>query len=210
MLVYCEQPSATPNKQSMRDSSSTAAALFLGCTVAALSGMASPVQWAGNGHWYEVFYAPGISWPDAQAAVTSGGYLATLTSSEEDAFVRGLLQANPSRFEEVWAGGFQPAGELVATANWTWVNGEGAFPGHNDDPSGYANWTSNEPNDNYGPGSEQYLGIYWSGNRWNDEGALGNISGYVVEYNRTPDAGSTLSLLGLGMIGLAALRRRLS
>jgi hypothetical protein len=184
----------------MKQCSTTAAALFLGCA-AAVSSMASPVQWAGNGHWYEAFYAPGISWTDAQAAVTGGGYLATLTSAEEDAFVTGLVMAN--QLGQVWAGGSQnPPDEQVATAGWTWENGEGAF-------GAYSNWLGGEPNDNYGPGSEQYLGINWTDQKWNDEGALGNISGYVVEYNRTPDAGSTLSLMGLAMIGVAALRRRL-
>src|SRR5215470_11574848 len=58
-------------------------------------------QWvAGNGHYYQVVCAPtpyltstngGIEWSAARkAAIDAGGYLATLTSSEENLFVAGL------------------------------------------------------------------------------------------------------------------------
>ena len=56
----------------------------------------------------------------------------------------------------------------------------------------FTNWLSDEPNDN--GGEEQYLGV---GLRdlfgWNDERALGNIGGYVIEYDVPIDAGECLS-----------------
>ena len=56
-------------------------------------GFAARVQWAQNGHWYEVVVvAQPISWPAAQAAaVAKGGHLATLTSEEEPVRLRSGL-----------------------------------------------------------------------------------------------------------------------
>jgi hypothetical protein len=61
---------------------------------------AVPVQWSvadgGNGHYYEVVSVPeSIIWSDAKiAAEASGGYLATITSSQENEFVFNLTD-NP-------------------------------------------------------------------------------------------------------------------
>ena len=53
------------------------------------------VQWEGNEHWYRVIDG-GISWLDAKdAAEEAGGYLATITSQEEDL----LSQLNRNRME---------------------------------------------------------------------------------------------------------------
>ena len=47
----------------------------------------------------------------------------------------------------------------------------------------YTNWATGEPNDAYGPGSEQHL-LGWDGGwTWNDEGNLNSVTGYVVEYD---------------------------
>lgn len=144
-----------------------------------------------NGHFYEVIAYPTSghpdkTWPTAKSAaearefeyepgMTINGHLATITSSGEDAFIEELrVEANVHPYE-LWVGGFQnspPCGS--EDCNWTWVNGEGLFV--------YTNWQSGEPNDS--GGEEQYLGI-GLGNvpGWNDERRLGNIGGYVVEYD---------------------------
>jgi hypothetical protein len=110
------------------------------------------------------------------------GHLATITTAEEDAFLHGL-RAGVSP-PEVWVGGFQDQIDLIPpctpepSCGWTWVNGEGPI----DD--GYTNWLDAEPNDNTGEGSENFLGIALGGAfGWNDEGALGNIGGYIVEFS---------------------------
>ena len=113
-------------------------------------------------------------------------------------------------------GGYQdpknPLSATIATAGWTWVNGQGTFPGVNGATGftqSFSDWAPGEPNDYYGPGSEQYMAIGLEGqNLWNDEGALGNISGYVVEFSCVPDNNSLLIPMGLTLVGLAVAHRR--
>jgi hypothetical protein len=177
--------------------------------------MAVPVLGPG-GHYYDVISAGGIDWPSADAAANAlsylglPGHLVTITSPVEDAFVDGLRAG--LGFGEVWAGGFQsPITETTPTAGWTLVNGEGAFPGVTS-ASPYASWAGGEPNDNYGPASEQYLGIglFGLGGGWNDEGNLDLIGGYAVEYEEksVPDQGPWGSMTALVMLAIFSAHRR--
>ncbi len=125
------------------------------CFVNAVGVNAAPVQWeisaGGNGHWYEVILVPtGISWTAARdAAIARGGYLATITSAQENDFVWGLI-SDPKYWYEYAGGGFggpyiggyqdrnsqdysEPAG------GWQWVT---------DEPWSYTNWMDGTP-DNY-------------------------------------------------------------
>jgi hypothetical protein len=139
-----------------------------------------------------------------------------LDGTEETAIQSAITLTGVSG--EVWAGAYQnPITETTSTVGWTWINGT-TFPGYAGQPgtfgSSYSYWSSGEPNDNYGPGSEQYLGLSLHGlGGWNDEGNPSLIAGYVVEYNgqpvSTPDGGMTAGLLGSALIGLATLRRKL-
>jgi hypothetical protein len=194
---------------------------FAAITLAAFNAQAIPI--AGSpGNYYEIVLSPGITWAAANSAANAStyggmnGHLVTITSAPEDAFVLGLvLAANMDVAEtyggEFWAGGFQPSGETIATANWTWVNDEGPISGVNGG-STYSNWSNGEPNDTGGPGSEQFLGLGLRGYilppTWNDEGNPSLIRGYVVEYNGVPDAGSSLVLLGGAFAMLGALGRK--
>ena len=174
-------------------------------------GKAVPVVWStddgGNGHFYEVvLVSEGIDWESANVAATeAGGYLATITSAEENDFVHILAVSNPdfwhtSGLYGPWLGGFQPEGSPEPAGGWQWVTGE---------PFVYTNWSITNP-DNGNAGTENRIhfhdGItpepYTA--KWNDlpsdysEGGR-NPCSYVIEYIPEP---ATLLLLGLGAVML--------
>ena len=185
------------------------------------AAIASPIQWSGNGHWYEtvVTYHPDSppsdspSWGEARAAAEDmnhmglPGRLATIESAEEDAFIlsSGLLDTGVGG--ELWLGGWQnPASPDYAEPDggWEWVYlpSEPEYPYQ---PLAYTNWDEIQPDDHLG--QEDHLTIQtWDG-QWNDLyefwGADDTPAGYIVEYVPEPAA---LSLLALG--GFAVLRRR--
>jgi hypothetical protein len=147
-----------------------------------------------DGHVYEIYKDAGIGWTTANANATSlskqgvTGHLATITSSAEDAFLETLRNGAPDNLGEVWVGGLQGTCATTPTpgCGWAWVNGEGAIAPNNAGLT-FANWQAGEPNDhpdNIENGAEQHLAIGLSDlPGWNDEGSLGNISGYIVEYD---------------------------
>ena len=107
---------------------------------------------------------------------------------------------------------FRDDDENGVNDGWHWVNDEGLIPSSNGNPAGYANWLTGEPNDNFGPGSEQFLAINLLGQwGWNDEGNVDLIAGFVVEYDDFDEmapipAPATLLLVLMGLGGLARLR----
>jgi len=135
-------------------------------------------------HRYEVI-EDGMTWQQAKAyAESKGGYLAVITSAEEEDFVENLI-VNGSK-KQYWLGGYRSGSSFL------WVNGE-AFS--------YSNWDRGAP-DNF-QGNESYLQIYRLPNpavggsralKWNDinnentirgeEGffSLSNV-GMVIEYD---------------------------
>jgi hypothetical protein len=161
------------------------------------------MQWSGNGHWYEPVLAQtrNITWTEARdEAAARGGYLATISSAEENSFVYGLFEGNPDFWFKgylgPWLGGYQEAGAPEPAGGWRWVTGE---------PWNYTHWNAGEPSNGWA--NEDSL-HYWLGGGWND--APNDLSvyqevihGYIAEWVPEP---TTLSLLALG--GLALLRRR--
>ena len=179
----------------------------LGIVLCSIS-QATLVQWSssagGNDHFYEVVSVPsGINWYQANnLAMSSGGYLATITSAAENSFVYGLLDFDIHFIGEhnwgPWLGGYQPEGSAEPYGGWSWVTGE---------PFVYSNWTSENPDDY--DGIEDYL-HFFRGPQWNDialNGAWNSIplEAYVVEY--IPEPASAV-ILGLGSFFLVLRRRR--
>jgi hypothetical protein len=134
---------------------------------------ADPVQWAGNGHWYEALAASTSTWEEARDAAESmtwmaaPGHLATVTSQEEMDFVLALL----SQGSMYWLGGYQAPPSSLPAEGWYWLTAE---------VWSYTNWRSGEPNDYYGPGTESCLEASTSG--WNDS-ACTEAKYLVVEYD---------------------------
>ena len=172
-----------------------------------------------TGHIFEIYEQANISWLEAKVCAESKsqydingkavkGHLATITSSSEDAYVNGLKRDDLDEADgtralagEVWVGGSQDPLAPNAYTGWTWENGEGVIsvPGLTPGPDYYSNWAPSppapdgrpEPNDYYGTGSENYLAIgLYSTTGWNDEGSLGNIKGFIVEYDTPRTVGA--------------------
>lgn len=141
-----------------------------------------------DGRFYQVVLASGFTWDAAKTAAEAAvsdddvlGQLATINSFEEDEYIHCLIQATEGAAgEEAWIGGTQAEGSVGVGDGWQWINGELIDPS-NTTGLNYTNWQNNEPND--AGGDEKHLGASLGGVfGWNDEGNLGNIGSYVVEF----------------------------
>jgi hypothetical protein len=154
---------------------------------------AAPIQWleseGGNNHWYEAVLVPnGISWQDANlAAAAAGGYMATITSQEENEFVYSLVD-NPAFFKPSpashqenyylgpWLGGYQLPNSEEPDKGWVWVTGE---------QFSYANWYVGEPNNGAGTFGENLIHFFGIGSRtsyWNDTASIRpDLPGWTIQ-----------------------------
>lgn len=109
----------------------------------------------GNTHYYEVVYLPSgnMNWfQAAYLAEDAGGYLASITSEEENSFIFNMVNDTkyfwkfPKYIEgrslynhyEIsigpFLGGYQPEGSAEPAGGWTWISGE---------EMNYKNWAKN-------------------------------------------------------------------
>ena len=183
-------------------SSSIAAVLGVTALQAGATTFTPPAPVQFDGHYYQVVIANNISWEAAKAAAEQRsfqgvqGHLATIGSPAEDVFLHQLRQQvlnapHPSLSgSELWVGGFQvPCATTTPepACGWMWLNGDSIAPSNG--PSPYTNWLNGEPNDQKRTpdalhrATEDFLAIGLNGAfGWNDEGALPNVWGYIVEY----------------------------
>ena len=170
----------------------TALTLLVGCATqhqCAQMGNAGWSRWeksaGGNGHCYKaVAVTNGIAWTQAEKlARAEGGYLACITSKEENDFVFKLINSpsfftkgnKPSESSGPALGGWQLDRSTEPDGGWCWVSGE---------PWNYTNWGPGEPNN--WSGNEDRLQFYgWSPSTpaatWNDRNRNTPMGGYVIE-----------------------------
>lgn len=142
---------------------------------------ADPVQWGGNGHYYELI-TTAVSWHEAEALAESRtfldrqGHLATITSAAENDFIFWHVVGGnvDTPLGDPWLGGYQNSYQSPPGENWHWVTNE---------DWDYTNWDEGEPNDY----DEQYAELFlnfqlWGDGAWNDHHGL-NHKAFVVEYS---------------------------
>ena len=157
---------------------------------AAIAADAPAVQWkvsdGGNGHWYQ-FSNQKIGWNASSIlALNKAGYLATITSANENTFIYNYLNVL-----DLWngergplLGGFQDKNSpnfSEPSGGWTWVTGEAW---------NFENWYSGgEPNNSSGqsPGEEDFLAMDKRSEicGWNDMNGVfaAHYSGLLIEWS---------------------------
>ena len=174
-----------------------------------------------NGHYYEAINSNAISWSAAKTAAEAksfnglSGYLASVTSYNENVFIKNKISEN------AWLGGTDSAAEGC----WKWsggpddgkvfsdrnsggsqVSGCNIDSGYELDTSGddAFGWNTNEPNDASG---EDALHMYGSGSnagKWNDFAInKTSVHYYIVEYGGT--VGETATTSGLTTLTISSL-----
>jgi hypothetical protein len=148
---------------------------------------ATPIQWSGNGHYYE-FIEAYISWTDAKAAASARqhlglqGYLATVTSEAENDWMLANILPSGTYITGVWIGGSQSPNGAEPHGGWGWSVCTG-------ETFSYTNWeTVNEPSPDNAGGCEEFIEMHLGSGKWGDAGngpvpgGLDQTRGYIVEF----------------------------
>lgn len=108
-----------------------------------------------NGHYYRICTEPVDSYEDAMAYCESmGGYLATISSAEENQFLYEYMLTTGVT-EYAYLGGSDGGEEGI----WIWCTGE---------PFAYTNWSDGEPNNDLDGEQEMAMHRLLEGGMWND------------------------------------------
>jgi hypothetical protein len=144
----------------------------------------------GNGHYY-LFTNETASWSDALShsnvhldKLDTFGYLATVTSAEENDFIVNHSY-NGGRIPNSGFLGGTDSGRYPPATEGTWIWQTGPEQGQIFRSSGtnlmYTNWDSGQPNNN---NNQDFLQIYTSG-YWDDtDGGSDNKRRYITEWGR--------------------------
>jgi len=131
-------------------------------------------QQGGNGHHYALYALDAYStYEDVLAAAAQfGGYPATITSPQEQAFINwnmpATLLGGPTAIGLFQEGDDEPAG------GWRWVG---------DEPLDWTNWRAGEPNEHLGLAED--WGIMYPDGTWNDNpDYFGNV---LIEFDDDPE-----------------------
>ncbi len=161
--------------------------LFSTSSASAASIIGGPVSYSGH-IYYKLDTA---TWSEAEAtAVTLGGHLATVNDAAENQFI---LDTFATGTNSVWIG----LNDAAEEGTWEWVSTEDVT---------YENWAPDEPRVNP---SANYVAMLplsppATAGQWDDEYSS-NVRFAVVEVVPEP---STAILLGFGLLGLGARRRK--
>lgn len=180
--------------------------LILGMVISS-TVYAAPVKWSGNEHSYE-YISGAVTWNDAKTQAESvGGYLATITSADENQFLlSNFSMANSSNF--AWIGGYQYDKLAEPAGHWRWVT---------DENWSYTNWGGIEPNSRQG--DEDYamfnMGSSFAGivpGQWGDATPVPSgydpVVGYFVEYNpKAVPEPISMFLFGMGGVAIVASKK---
>lgn len=194
------------------------------------AAQAVPIQWTvaagGNDHWYEYISTGSIFAPigfDAARAAALGsahlgqqGYLATINSGQEQAFVESSFAflLGFGNTGTAWLGGSDAAVE----GEWRWLDGPEAGQA-----MGYTNWLVGQPVSAPGFEDHDLLALSVNANLvgqpaqfgWSSLPLTGGAFGYIVEYGSlgspspVPEPSTMLmAATALLILSLQARRRR--
>lgn len=183
--------------------------IFALITFAAADAFATPIQWSGNGHWYDLStnYA-GVGrtktdvqdWAATQDHNDKVGYLVTITSQEEQAFIVDILLAGAGSGWKYWTGAKRwDDGDGVTPLGWSWDHGNG-------DPWSYTHWHAGQPS-TVDAWDDMYIdtstGEWYTAQHWYE------FTGGIVEFDQAPIP-AAVWLLGSGLLGLIGIRKKIS
>ncbi len=131
-----------------------------------------------NGHTYQ-FIDEDTTWEEARKmCITRGGHLVTVTSSDEEEYLKGLYLNINGGDEGGWLGAYSYGAYGGDKNDWCWVTGE---------KWNYTNWDKGEPSNSRG---KEWFAHFWKDMTWNDvdnEDSRGSQKGYICEYDDLSD-----------------------